>query len=80
VLVSHELNLAAEFSDTALLLHQGRMLRYGAPAEVFERELLEQVFQTELDVFLHPETGRPRVLIRAVDTEAGGDGRETLES
>lgn len=80
VLVSHELNLAAEFSDTALLLHQGRMLRYGAPAEVFERELLEQVFQTELDVFLHPETGRPRVLIRAVDTKAGGDGRETLES
>jgi iron complex transport system ATP-binding protein len=64
VLVSHELNLAAEFADTVLLLHQGRAVRYGGPSEVFERDLLEQVFETELDVWLHPESGRPRVVIR----------------
>lgn len=76
-LVSHELNLAAEFSDTALLLYQGAVLRYGAPADVFDRELLEQVFETELDVFLHPETGRPRVVVRAAETgDEGGDRRE----
>ncbi|MFQ5664018.1 MAG: ABC transporter ATP-binding protein, partial [Terriglobia bacterium] len=34
VLVSHELNLAAEFADTVLLLDQGQLLRYGPPAEV----------------------------------------------
>ena len=74
VLVSHELNLAAEFADTVLLLHHGRMLRYGPPAEVFDRELLEEVFQTELDVFLHPESGRPRVVLRTAETEAEGGG------
>lgn len=68
-LVSHELNLAAEFADTVLLLHQGRLVRYGPPAEVFERELLEKVFQTELDVFLHPESGRPRVVLRTSEAE-----------
>lgn len=64
-LVSHELNLAAEFADTVLLLHQGRMLRLGTPAEVFDSDLLEQVFDTDLDVFFHPETGRPRVVLRS---------------
>lgn len=73
-LVSHELNLAAEFADTVLLLHQGRQLRYGPPAEVFDRDLLEQVFQTELDVLLQPESGRPRVVLRTVEAAAeGGD-------
>ncbi len=68
-LVTHELNLAAEFADTVLLLHQGHPLRHGPPAEVFERELLEEVFATELDVLTHPETGRPRVVLRP---EGGG--------
>lgn len=77
VLVSHELNLAAEYADTVLLLDHGRLLRYGAPAEVFDRELLEQVFRTELDVFVHPESGRPRVVVRAV--EENDEGGEKIE-
>lgn len=82
-LVSHELNLAAEFADTVLLLHQGRMLRLGPPAEVMERELLEQVFETELDVFTHPETGRPRVVLRSLPNGSkrrSAEGGETAES
>lgn len=73
VLVTHELNLAGEFADSVLLLHHGRTVRHGAPAEVFERELLEQVFETELDIFTHPETGRPRVVLRP--EEGGGRGK-----
>ena len=73
-LVSHELNLAAEFADSVLLLQQGRPLRLGPPAEVLERELLEQVFETELEVLIQPETGRPRVVLRAAPDapEKGG--------
>ncbi len=78
ILVSHELNLAAEFADTVLLLDQGHPVRLGPPDEVFERELLEQVFKTELDVFLHPESGRPRVVLRTA--EAGTEGGETAKS
>ncbi|MFQ5927368.1 MAG: ABC transporter ATP-binding protein, partial [Terriglobia bacterium] len=70
LLVTHELNLAAEFADRVLLLCAGQLVRAGTPAEVFERELLEEVFQTELDVFVHPESGRPRVVVRAEAAEA----------
>lgn len=75
LLVTHELNLAAEFADRTLLLHQGNVVRAGTPTEVFEREVLEQIFQTELDVFTHPESGRPRVVVRAEPT-AGGEPEE----
>jgi iron complex transport system permease protein len=77
VLVSHELNLAAEFADSVLLLHQGRLVRYGRPADVYDRDLLEEVFQTELDIFLHPESGRPRVVLRTGEAEMkGGEAQE----
>ena len=82
-LVSHELNLAAEFADRVLLLHQGRLLRAGTPAEVLEGELLEQVFETELEVLTHPETGRPRVVLRSEANSSGAlsaEGGDTQES
>jgi len=63
VVVTHELALAAEFADQVVLLQQGRCLRVGAPAEVYQRELLEQVFGVPLEVGLGP-AGRPRVHLR----------------
>jgi iron complex transport system ATP-binding protein len=64
VVVTHELGLAAEFADQVVLLHHGRCLRVGTPAVVYQRELLEQVFDAPLDVELGP-AGRPRVNLRA---------------
>jgi iron complex transport system ATP-binding protein len=60
VVVTHELNLAAEYADQVVLLQRGKSLRIGPPASVYQRELLEQVFQTSLSVELG-STGRPRV-------------------
>ncbi len=65
IIVTHELSLAAEFADQVVLLHRGKCLRVGTPAEVFNRELLEQVFEAPLEVAIGPE-GRPRVHIRGV--------------
>jgi len=60
VVVTHELNLAAEYADQVVLLQRGKSLRIGPPASVYQRELLEQVFQTPLSV--EPgSSGRPRV-------------------
>jgi iron complex transport system ATP-binding protein len=64
VVVTHELALAAEFADQVVLLHHGTCLRVGPPAAVYQRELLEQVFEAPLDVELGP-AGRPRVHLRA---------------
>jgi iron complex transport system ATP-binding protein len=62
VVVTHELNLAAEYADHIVLLHHGKSLRVGPPSAVYQRELLEQVFQTPLSVETSP-SGRPRVTI-----------------
>ncbi len=62
VVVTHELNLAAEYTDQVVLMQRGRCLRVGPPSSIYQRELLEQVFQTPLTVELGP-SGRPRVTV-----------------
>ena len=72
VVVTHELNLAAEFFDSIVLVQRGKCLASGKPADVYRRELLEQAFETELDVEMNAN-GRPRVILR------GGAETETQE-
>jgi len=62
VVVTHELNLAAEYANLVVLMQRGRCLRVGPPANIYQRELLEQVFQTPLSVELG-SSGRPRVTV-----------------
>src|SRR5499427_1718692 len=62
VVVTHELNLAGEYADQVVLLQKGKCLRVGLPAGVYQRDLLEQVFQTRLTVETGA-SGRPRVSI-----------------
>jgi len=60
LVVTHELNLAGEYTDQVVLLQKGKCLRVGPPASVYQRDLLEQVFQTQLTVETGA-SGRPRV-------------------
>ncbi len=62
IVVTHELNLAGEFADQVVLLQKGKCLRVGSPATVYQKDLLEQVFQAPLSVEL-TASGRPRVTI-----------------
>jgi iron complex transport system ATP-binding protein len=66
VVVTHELNLAGEFADQVVLLQKGKCLRVGPPATVYQRDLLEQVFQAPLSVEL-TASGRPRVTLLSND-------------
>jgi iron complex transport system ATP-binding protein len=63
IVVTHELNLAAEYADQVVLLQRGKSLRVGSPASVYQRDLLEQVFQTPL-IVEKGASGRPRVTVR----------------
>ena len=69
IVVTHELSLAAEFADQIVLLHRGKCLRVGPPAEVYQQDLLEQVFEAPLEVDIGP-SGRPRVTIQGRREEA----------
>jgi iron complex transport system ATP-binding protein len=61
VLVSHDLNLAAEVSDRLLLLADGRPVRVGAPAEVLDEALLASVYGCAVAIDKNAATGRPVV-------------------
>jgi iron complex transport system ATP-binding protein len=63
LVVTHELDLASEVCDRIVLLHKGKCLRVGAPAEVYERALLEEVFETSLAIEMRAN-GRPRVILQ----------------
>jgi iron complex transport system ATP-binding protein len=62
VIVTHELNLAGEYADQVVLMQKGKCLRVGTPASVYQRDLLEQVFQTQLTVEQRVN-GRPKVSV-----------------
>ena len=61
VVVTHDVNLAAEFADRVLLLKNGREVASGLPREVLTPELLRTVFDLEVLVDAHPVTGVPRI-------------------
>jgi len=61
VVVTHDVNLAAEFSDRVLLLKNGREIAAGSPRQVLNPQLLRTVFGLEVLVDAHPITGAPRI-------------------
>ncbi len=62
LVVTHELNLTGEYADQVVLLQKGKCLRVGPPASVFQKDLLEHVFQAPLSVEM-TSSGRPRVTL-----------------
>ena len=61
VVVTHDLNLAAEFADYVLLMRDGRAAGFGTPEEVLKPELLQRVFDLQILVDAHPVSGVPRI-------------------
>jgi iron complex transport system ATP-binding protein len=61
VVVTHDVNLAAGFSNQVLLMKQGRCVAFGHPANVLTAELLKEVFDVRILVDAHPITGVPRI-------------------
>ena len=61
ILVSHDLNLAAEHCDRLLLLARGRIAALGRPEEVMTTAHLEAAYGCPVEVERHPVSGRPRV-------------------
>jgi iron complex transport system ATP-binding protein len=61
IVVTHDINLAAEFADQVMLLKNGREVAVGVPQSVFTPELLRRVFDLEVLVDAHPVSGAPRI-------------------
>lgn len=62
VVVLHDLGLAAAYADRVAVLHEGRIAVVGPPGEIFDGELLGEVYRQPVEVFPHPRTGTPLVV------------------
>lgn len=66
VLVSHDVNLAAEFSDRALLLVKGSKAAEGAIANVLTDEHFKRAYpDADISVGKNPFTGAPKLFFSA---------------
>lgn len=61
VIVTHDLNLAAEFADRVVLLQRGRVVADGPPAGVLTIENLQQVYDVQVLLDNNPASGKVRV-------------------
>jgi iron complex transport system ATP-binding protein len=59
----HDLNLAAQYCDRLILIHEGRIHSQGKPAEVITDKNIKQVYGAENCVYTHPLNGLPTVLL-----------------
>jgi iron complex transport system ATP-binding protein len=63
----HDLNLAASAAQQIVVLHHGRVVATGSPAEVLTSELIGEVYGVRAIVLEHPVTGAPLIAFAASD-------------
>ena len=61
IVITHDLNLAGEFADTALLLKSGRVYARGTTRQVFTNENLREVYDVQVLLDENPASGKVRV-------------------
>ncbi len=61
VVITHDLNLAAEFADEIIMLNRGRIAAAGGPEEVLTAENIENVFGVKVLLDENPASRKLRV-------------------
>ncbi|MBQ0719859.1 MAG: heme ABC transporter ATP-binding protein [Gammaproteobacteria bacterium] len=61
-LVVHDLNLAARCADRLLLMRAGEVVASGPPAEVLTVAAVKAVFDVDVQLLAHPQSGAPLVI------------------
>ncbi|KHT39383.1 ABC transporter ATP-binding protein [Vibrio sinaloensis] len=59
IMVLHDVNMAAKFSDHLIALHSGKVIAQGTPESMMTPETLLKIYGMELALFPHPATGQP---------------------
>lgn len=72
VMVLHDLNHAAKYSDYIVVLHQGKIVAAGSPAEVVTADMLRAVFEVEVDLW-HDQERKPVFIARGLVTKDAVD-------
>lgn len=61
IIISHDINIAAKYSDTVILMHKGTIFSVGKPEEVITEENLRDVYEVDSRIII--DEGRPHVIL-----------------
>lgn len=61
IVITHDLNLAAEFADRVMLLKGGEVFAFGSPEEVLTEANLREVYDVQVLLDANPASGKVRV-------------------
>jgi iron complex transport system ATP-binding protein len=76
LVVSHDVNVAAEYCERILLMVEGKLAAEGTPEAVIAHDVLRGVYGTKVVVGRNPRTGAPHVLL-APEHGRGEDDKDT---
>lgn len=66
IAVLHDLNLTAMYADRMMMLNEGRVADFGAPADLLTDDIIETVFDCRLRVGVAPTGRTPFVLPQSI--------------
>ena len=69
IMISHDINIAAKYSDNILILLEGGIFAVGKPEEVITEDIIEKVYDVKVKVT--SDGGRPHIMM--VDDETFDD-------
>ncbi|MBP7332444.1 MAG: putative siderophore transport system ATP-binding protein YusV [Firmicutes bacterium ADurb.Bin373] len=72
--VFHDLNLAAQYCDSLILMKKGAVFTVGEPAAVLTSGNIKEVYGASVLVRKHPVTGRPSIILLGRDSQIGSKG------
>lgn len=65
VMISHDINIAAKYSDSIIMMYDGRIYAVGSPQDVITVENMKRVYGVDVDVLEFD--GRPHVVLKDGD-------------
>lgn len=62
IAVLHDLNLAAQYSDSLILLNNGRIVSHGTVEEVLTEKNIRNAYNLDTYIIKNPVTGKPHII------------------
>jgi len=63
VTVLHDINQACRYADHVAVMHQGRLVADGTPAQVIDADLMQRVFEVQVQIVREPVAGTPMCVV-----------------
>ena len=61
IMISHDINIAAKYSDNIIVLHNHGIFSVGKPEDVITKEMLKEVYDVEADIIM--DNGKPHLIL-----------------